>query len=102
MNSKEMDYLKKVCIESNEKMKDSACFMSIFSDNYMNDPVCMMQLGLSIMLEKPFFLLVPVGIVIPGRILKIADKIVHYDPGCPDSLKKATKELAEYAIKNLK
>lgn len=67
------------------------------TDSFEKDPVCLIQFAMAMLMDKPLLLLVPVGRVVPTRVIKVATKICYYDHESPDSLKKATKELAEFA-----
>ena len=97
MNPSQLRELERIAKGSKDKMLESSCFISIMTDHYERDPVCLMQFAMSLLMDKPLLLLVPVSKVVPTRVIKVATKICYYDPDSPESLKKATKDLAEFA-----
>lgn len=46
------------------------------------------ELGLSIMLDKPIMIVADVGQVLPGKLERIADEIVRVDRGTPEAIVK--------------
>lgn len=71
---------KKWMQDTHEKIRGSAVFLSIFTNNYMDDPAALLQLAYAIMLNKPLYFIVPHGTVIPEKIKKIADKLDFFNP----------------------
>ena len=69
----DIERLKKAAKESCDKIEKSHCFVAICSDNYANDPVCLIQLSLAILLDKPIFLLFPKGFAPPKNLIRILD-----------------------------
>jgi hypothetical protein len=72
--TEEKNVLIKSIKENNDKISKSDVFLSLVTENYLNDPHCIMQLGLALMHDKPFYLLVKEGTPIPSNLLKIAVK----------------------------
>ncbi len=64
--------------DTNEKIRGSACFLSIFTKNYMDDPAALIQLAICMMQDKPLLLIVPDGTPIPAKIKKAADMIEFF------------------------
>lgn len=62
-----------------EGIQNSAFFLAIFSGNYATDAVCLLQLALAIVMDKPIVLIVPLGIPIPAKLRQIADAIEEVD-----------------------
>jgi hypothetical protein len=60
-------------------LDNSAIFLTIFSKDYLNEPACVMQFGLAVLLDKPVYLLARKGTDIPENVRKIARKIVEFD-----------------------
>lgn len=88
---------KKWLAETHEKVRDSATFLSIFTDNYKEDPLALVQLVFAMMLEKPIYLIVPEGTKIPRAFLKAADKIEFFEPDNKEDMQaKVTKMLKDH------
>jgi len=51
------EQLKRIAERQCEKINKSHVFMAICSQNYIDDPICLMQLGLALLLDKPLFLI---------------------------------------------
>lgn len=71
----------------------SALTMSLVPDGE-TDIKFAVELGLSIMLDKPIIGLVRPGVKLPEHLVRVADAIVEFDPANPDSeaLTKAIEE----------
>ena len=84
-------------------LKDSEHFISIFTEEYMKDPLCLVQLGMAVMLDKPIFLMVEEGMwdTLPKNLKAIAKGMTPFKKGDRESMIKSSKELLEYA-RNLK
>lgn len=78
LNPEELSKLQASALKSYEGLKESAIMLSVFTESYMKDPVCLMQLSLSIMLDKPIIFAVKQGTKIPKKLMKIADQIFFY------------------------
>ena len=76
LNSPEMQRWLEGQSENMRRMAESAMVASLVTPGYLTDPVCMLQLGAAIMMEKPLVLMVFDGTHIPDRLQKVADKII--------------------------
>lgn len=94
LNKEERDFLKKVAILSGEKIESSECFLSLFTKNYKEDPVCALQLGIAILLDKPICLVVQKGEEIPGHLKKIAFAIEYFEDS-PSGINDAASRIAK-------
>jgi hypothetical protein len=65
-------WLKRAVDGSGEKIEKSAIFASLYSGGYHKDPLCALQLGIAIMLDKPICLIAIDGQPIPKHLEKIA------------------------------
>lgn len=79
----------------NEKMGASAIVLQTFDprDDYKKDAGFLLQIALSIALDKPLYLLIPEGAEPPKKLKMIADGIEYYKPGDTESSKAATLRL---------
>lgn len=91
---KEDEALRQVAKENFEKISDSAVFMALFNEDMHKDPICLMQMGLAVYLNKPIALLVPEGSMLSGNLQRLAQRVEFYKPGDKESLFAATTRLA--------
>lgn len=61
------------------QLRDSALTVSIVPE--VTDVKFAVELGMSIMLDKPIILAVPIGVVPPRKLLDVADAVVSMEPG---------------------
>lgn len=77
------------------KMSDSAVFLGICSDNFVKDPSCLIQFGLSVLLDKPIFLLIEKDFNPGKNLIRILEGYEFYEPEDEDSAKQASIILFE-------
>ena len=77
-----------------KQMGDSAMCLSLFTEDYKKGIDSMLQFSIAIMLDKPLFLLVKKGTVIPPKVQKIADGIEFFEDTPVDIDRAARKLLA--------
>ena len=95
------ELLKKAVKESAGKIADSDVFVSIFSESYQKDPVCLIQLALSILIDKPIYLLIVKGTKTPKGLIRIAAGYVFCEDGSEESVRIASKILKAKIEKRL-
>ena len=93
LSKKELERLRKIAKGSGKKIEQSSIFLSIFTENYENDPVPALQLGLAMIMDKPIVLVVPEGVIVPENIKKVAQAIEYFDRDDKASMGKATRRL---------
>ena len=96
MKENEIDQkFKEAAARSAEKISDSASFLVLFNETMLKDPLCLMQMGLAIYMDKPIYLLVLEGAEIPLNLRRIAVRIEYFkrDPTDMESIGKATERL---------
>lgn len=71
-------YAKRVKQELIPKMQDSKVVMSLLPEGEV-DVKFAVELGISIMLDKPIIALVVPGVKVPDKLVRIADAIVEAD-----------------------
>ena len=86
-----MDELKKEAISVGEKIEDSAVFMSLYTQSYKDDPMCALQLGIAIMLDKPIGIIAEDGVSVPEVLARIASGVETFsrDPTFPPGHQKS-------------
>ncbi|ORA24906.1 hypothetical protein BST13_33595 [Mycobacterium aquaticum] len=72
------DYARRVRTELIPKLRDSAASISLVP-NGPTDVKFAVELGLSIMLDKPIVAVVPPGTKVPAKLVAVADRIVEGD-----------------------
>jgi hypothetical protein len=87
--------LKAAAKENIEKINESAAFISLFNEKMADEPLPCLQLGLAMLLDKPIYLLVPEGDVLPENLKKVAVRIEYYKRDLNDmtSFQEAGKRL---------
>lgn len=88
------NWLKQAAVKSGEKIEQAEAFVSIFSMNYKENPLCALQLGIAMMLDKPIALLVIAGTSVPKNLSKIAIAIEECDDA-PESVGQASQRLMD-------
>lgn len=103
MRKRNEDELREWCrknIERNEgPMSESAIFASLLSGNYKNDPLCALQLGLAIMMDKPLVLIVDKSQQVPKHLVRIAERIEYIDMDNKEEYQRAVQAITETAEK---
>ena len=71
------------------KLADSACSITIYSGK--EDIKLAVELGLTILMDKPIILCVTHGAKIPGHLARVADEIIEIDdiPSASDRIMEA-------------
>ena len=87
----------------NEKLIiESAVFLSIYTNNWLEDPECLMQFALAVLFDKPLFFLIEKGTKISKHLIRILEGYEFFEPGNNESLKQAQTKLFEKISKFLK
>lgn len=84
MDKQTRKWLDIVAKASLKGIDDSDNFMGIYTAKYVNDPVCLMQLGYAIVTNKPIFLIAEEGVHIPDRLRAVAEGIEVFKKGDDD------------------
>jgi hypothetical protein len=94
--------LKDVARRNFAAIKDSKIFLTLFNEAMYQDPICLMQMGLAVYLNKPVLLLVPEGAELPENLLMLAKKIEYFkrDPKDMASFNAAAQRLTAWMKDN--
>jgi len=98
---REMEALVTAAIRNYRKMTQSAMCLVLFTEHYEKDPVALMQFALAILLDKPLYLTVPRGRLIPANVRAVAAGLEEYEDGNLEDLKRATERLLGKATKGM-
>jgi hypothetical protein len=94
VKKKDLRHLKDWTRKVTRGQKESAAFMSLWSDTMADDPssepVPVMQLGYAMLLDKPIIVVARHGARIPENVKRVAVAVEFYDDGNTDSLHAAT------------
>jgi len=102
MNDKQREELIEYAEKTAESLKQSAICLSLFTDDYKKGIDSLLQFGLSLMFDKPIYLIVPHGVAIPEKIKLIADGIEYFNAGDIESAKIAANKLLLLALEREK
>lgn len=61
--------------DSGDKIENSAMMCSVMTPNALKDPLCALQIGYAILLDKPIVLIADETMEIPKHLIKIATAI---------------------------
>lgn len=89
------DWLKRAAEDSGAKIADSALFTGIMTESFMRDPLCALQLGYAILMDKPIVLIVDQNVQVPGALVRAAKQIEKVDLKNEADYKRAFKSIME-------
>lgn len=78
LTSDQEKWLKKAVKSSGDKIEQSSVFLSLMSKSYKEDPLCALQLGIAVLLDKPIGILVEEGVEVPSGLAAFAKGIEPY------------------------
>ena len=94
IDKKEIEQLQKAVKSSAPKIQNSGLFLSMYLDGgFEKEPLCLLQLAIAILLDKPIGVLVYEGIKIPENLKKIAVAIEYCEEGNQESMNQAALRL---------
>lgn len=98
-NDKEQfnEWLKKASEGSLPKLEQSSVYAGIATENFLKDPVCALQLGYAILLDKPIVLIADKTMQLPASLVKVAKLIERVDIKSQEDMSRASKAVAEFA-----
>lgn len=87
-------YAKRIRAELVPMIEDSACTVSIVPSGEV-DIKFAVELGVSIMLDKPIIAVVAPGAKVPAKLVAVADRILEVDPSDPAAASTRLNEVLE-------
>lgn len=94
MEKEEMKSLVEAATTSKEKMEPCSVYLGFISKHFEKDPLCILQLGIAILLDKPICLIVvDGGQKVPKTLEKIALRIEHVRADHLEDMEQATKNI---------
>lgn len=80
-----------------EPMRQSAMFVSIATKNFIKDPLCALQLGMAILMDKPIVIIADKNEKMPEALVKIAKVIEKVDFDNKADFERAMTSVGEFA-----
>jgi hypothetical protein len=93
------EWLAKAAKASGDKIADSSIFASLVTKNFLKSPLCALQLGLAILMDKPILLIVDKDEKISPALVKIARQIERVDFNNQSDLARISKAIGEMSEK---
>lgn len=90
-------WLKQATEGSLPKMKESSVYAGIVTDSFLKEPLCALQLGYAILLDKPIILIADKTMKLPESLVKVAKVIERVDIKNPADMKRASESIGSFA-----
>lgn len=90
-------WLKSAAEGSASAIKDSSVFAGIVTDGFLKEPLCALQIGLSILMDKPIILIVEKETKIPESLVRVAKLIERVDVKNPKDMDRAKRAIRDFA-----
>jgi hypothetical protein len=79
------------------KLQASAAVVSIIPDDPAKiDIKIALEIGAGLLLDKPLFLAIPDGAVVPQRLVRAADRVMYFNSSDPDWVEHLTQEIKDF------
>ena len=95
IKEEELEKLKAHVEKSLDGIAKCHVFSGIITGNFLKDPVCLIQLSLGLLLNKPIFLLMDDTFVPPLKLLQVCEGYETYTQGDEKSLEAAINRLTK-------
>ena len=86
-------WLERNAADSGAKIKDSAIMASLVTENFMQSPLCALQIGFAILYDKPICLIVDETMTIPRSLSKAARAIEKVRLGNEEDMARAMQTI---------
>jgi nucleoside 2-deoxyribosyltransferase len=93
--SKEQEWMKEAAEKSGKKIIESDMYLSVFTQSYLKDPRCALELGFAILMDKPISLVVFDDTEVPNHLQTIAFAIERVKDRSADEMARAIKSITE-------
>ena len=90
--------LEKIIAKHKIEIEKSDAFIGLYTKNYVEEPLCLAQLGIAMYLNKPIYFLIEDDAQVPDKIRKVMDGFAFWSKSDTDSLKKATEQVVKLAM----
>lgn len=78
------------------KLEQSGAYAGIVTEAFLKDPLCALQLGYAIILDKPIALIADRNVKLPESLVKVAKLIERVDTKSKADMQRASQSIAEF------
>lgn len=79
-----------------DAMSKSHVYAGIVTDAFVKDPMCAMQLGFALLMDKPIILIIDKETKVPERLVKMAQLIERVDVKNEAEMNRATASIQKF------
>ncbi len=90
-------WLKGAAEDSGNKIASSSLFAGIVTKNFLNNPLCALQIGYAVLMDKPIVLIVDKDATIPALLTRVAKVIERVDLENPEDMARAHESISKLA-----
>lgn len=89
-------WLKDAADDSGKKIQSSEVFTGILTENFLNNPLCALQMGYAVLMDKPIILIVDEKTPIPKSLAKLAKVIERINIDNPKDMERAQNSIRNF------
>lgn len=78
-------------------IKDATIFTAIVTDNFLKNPLCALEVGLAVLMDKPIFIIVDNADKVPAHLVKIARVIERVDTSNAEEMRRVSENISKLA-----
>jgi len=93
----EMEWMKKIIDDSGAKIKSSEVFTTMLSESYLENPQCLLELAMAIVLDKPVFVIALDDVKVPENLIKMGAHVERVKRGSDADMKRAVRSIGKVA-----
>jgi hypothetical protein len=101
IDGKTRAWLNEAAARSKGNIENCEMYAGVVTKSFIEDPLCALQLGYALLLDKPIVLIVDKNVQIPASLVRASKLIERVDFDDPDWASKATGAISTY-IKDMK
>jgi hypothetical protein len=101
IDGKTRAWLNEAAARSKDNIENSEIYAGVVTKSFIEDPLCALQLGYALLLDKPIVLIVDKNVQIPASLVRAAKVIERVDFEEPEWAVKASGAISKY-IKEMK
>ena len=92
-----MEWMRMIAQKQGPRIKQSQMYMSLVTDNFLEDPRCALELGLAILMNKPIVLIAEPNQKIPEALVKIAKVVERADFNNKTDMERAMASIGDFS-----
>jgi hypothetical protein len=90
------EWLQKAAAGCKDKIEHSDAYAGLVTKNFMNDPLCALQLGYALLYDKPIILLVDKNVPLPKAVTRAATMVYRIDITDPNWTEESVKVISQF------